>query len=172
MSDETQTEDVQKLASELIEKLSLLANKQNGKNVMAPNGDIILQDEPEKWIKIDNKVFYQMIYTDVKKLKKENEILLAQYLDDMKPTLKSVDDNIKELGKNVNSIRTDVDYLMKNRPKTFKSWISEKGQLAENSGSIFKFIFYALIVLYILSTAMPAIFTFISKIIGIETGVQ
>ena len=166
MSNETHSNDVQQLANELIEKLSLLANKQNGKNAMAPNGDIILQDEPEKWIKIDNKVFYQMIYTDVKKLKKENEILLAQYLDDMKPTLKSVDDNVKELAKSVNVVRNDVDYLMKNRPKTFKSWIQDKSQMAENTGSLIKFVVYTIVILWILSTALPNIFKFISNFVG------
>lgn len=170
MSEETRDKDIQELASELIEKLSVIANKQNGKNVTNANGDIILEDEPGKWIKMENKIFYQMIHTDVKKLKKENEILLTQYLDEMKPTLKSVDENVKELHKSVKLVKDDVDDLKRNRPKTLKSWLSEKGQLAESTSNIFKFIFYSLIILWILSTALPNIIKFISTIIGIEAG--
>jgi len=170
MNEDIKKEDIQKLANELVDKLSRLADKTNGKNVTMPSGDIILQDEPEKWIKIDNKIFYQMIYTDVKKLKKDGDTLLNQYLDDIKPTLKSVDDNVKELHKSVKEVKVDVDNLMKTRPKTFKSWLVEKGQTAENAGSIFKFIFYTLVILYILSTAMPAIFKFLGAIVGAEIG--
>lgn len=172
MSDDIKKEDIQHLANELVDKLSRLSDKTNGKNLVAPNGDIILEDDPGKWIKIDNKIFYQMIYTDVKKLKRDNETLLNQYLDEIKPTLKSVDENVKELNKSIKEVKSDVDNIIKTRPKTFKSWLSEKGQMAENTGNIFKFIFYALVVLYILSTAMPAIFGFISRIVGFEMGTQ
>lgn len=170
MSEDLKTEDIQKLADELVDKLSRLSGKQNGKSIVSSVGDIILEDDPGKWIKIDNKIFYQMIYTDVKKLKRDSETLLNQYLEDIQPTLKSVDENVKELHKSVKSVKEDVDNLMKNRPKTFKSWLLEKGQMAENSGSIFKFIFYTLVTLYILSTALPAIFKFLSTFIGAESG--
>ena len=172
MSDDIKKEDIQELADELVDKLNRLSNKQNGKSLASPNGDIILEDDPGKWIKIDNKIFYQMIYTDVKKLKRDSDTLLNQYLDDIKPTLKSVDDNVKELHKSVKEVKSDVDNLMKNRPKTFKSWLFEKGQMAENTGSIFKFVFYTLVILYKLSTAMPAIFKFLGAIVGAETGGQ
>lgn len=168
MSEDIKKEDIQSLADELVDKFARLAGKQNNRYMNATNGDIILEDDPGKWIKIDNKIFYQMIYTDVKKLKRDNETLLNQYLDEIKPTLQSVDENVKDLQKSVKSVVADVDVLMKNKPKTFKSWLQDKSQMAESTGSIFKFIFYTLIVLYILSTAMPAIFKFISKIIGAE----
>lgn len=149
--------NVEKLASDLIGKLSAIANKQNGKNLTLPNRDIILEDEPGKSIKIENKIFYQMIYTDVKKLKKDSDVILSQYLDEIKPTMKSVDDNVKELSKNFKAVETDVEYLMKNRPKTFKKWVTEKGKIADSTGSIFKFLLYTIAVLWVLSTALPSI---------------
>ena len=170
MSDKTKNDDIQSLANELIEKLSVLANKSNGKNPIAPNGDIILEDDPGKWIKIDNKIFYQMIYTDVKQLKKDSDTILSQYLDDIKPTLKSVDDNVKDMGKSIKCVEKDVEDLKKNKPKSFRSWISEKGQMAESSGNIFKFLFYALVIIWILSTSLPSILRFLASFAGIETG--
>ena len=164
MSDESKREqDIKELANELIGKLNVVANNHNGKNLISPNGDIILEDDPGKWIKIDNKIFYQMIYTDVKKLKKDSEVILSQYLDEIRPTLKSVDDNVKELSKNFKSVENDVEFLMENRPKTFKSWITEKGKMADGAGSIFRFIVYFIVGLWILSTALPSIFQALSK---------
>ena len=60
--------------------------------------------------------------------------------------------------------------LMKDRPKTFKTWIKEKGQIAESGGNIFKFIFYTLVILWILSTALPSILKFLSALVGFESG--
>lgn len=160
--------NVEKLASDLIEKLNAIANKQNGKNLTLPNRDIILEDDPGKSIKIENKIFYQMIYTDVKKLKSDTDTILCQYLDEIKPTMKSVDDNVKELRKNFKTVETDVEYLMKNRPKTFKSWITEKGKIADSTGSIFKFLLYTIAVLWVLSTALPTIFKTLSGSVGIN----
>lgn len=161
-------QDVKELANEFIEKLSVIANKQNGKNPTNFTGDIILEDEPGKSIKIENKIFYQMIYTDVKKLKKDSDVILSQYLDEIKPTMKSVDENVKELRKNFKAVETDVEYLMENRPKTFKSWITEKGKIADSTGSIFKFLLYSIAVLWVLSTALPTIFKAISGSVGIN----
>jgi len=106
----------------------------------------------------------------MKKLKKDGDTLLTQYLDDIKPTLKSVDENVKELYKSVKCVEKDVDDLMKNRPKSFRTWVSEKGQLAESSGNIFKFLFYSLIIIWILSTSLPGILKFLASLAGIETG--
>lgn len=167
MSQLENEKDIKDLASELIDKLNSLS-KQNGK--ISGNSDIVIQDEPDKWIKIDNKMFYQMIYTDVKKLKRDNETLLNQYLDEIKPTLQSVDENVKELHKSVKSVVSDVDYLMKNKPVTFKSWLKDKSQMAESSFNVIKFTFFILVIFYILSTAMPAIIKFIGKFVGLEAG--
>lgn len=167
MSQDIKEKDIKELASELIEKLNGLSGKQNGK--VNGNTDIVIQDEPDKWIKIDNKMFYQMIYTDVKKLKRDNETLLNQYLDEIKPTLQSVDENVKDLHKSVKSVVTDVDFLMKNQPVTFKSWLKDKSQMAESTGSIIKFIFFVMVILYIFSTAMPAIIKFVGQFFGMES---
>ena len=156
-------QDIKELAGELIEKLNIVANNQDGNNIISTDVDIILEDDPGKWIKIDNKIFYQMIYTDVKQLKKDSDVILSQYLDEIKPTLKSVDDNVKELSKNFKSVENDVEYLMTNRPKTLKSWITEQGKMADGAGSIFRFIVYFIVGLWILSTALPSIFQALSK---------
>jgi hypothetical protein len=104
----------------------------------------------------------------VNNLKKDTETLLTLYLDDVKPTLKSVDDNVKKLSENFKMVESDIMELKTNKPKTFKFWLEEKGKIAENIGSVGKFIFWIVAILWLLSTALPNIITFISKTSNIQ----
>ena len=87
-----------------------------------------------------NLEFLKDISMNLQKLKKDSETLITQYLDEIKPTLKSVDENVIELSKNFKSVKVDVDVLKENKPKSFGKWISEKGKLAENTTNIFRFV--------------------------------
>jgi len=129
--------------------------------------DIEVETMPGTPIKIDSRTYYRMIYADVNNLKRDTESLLNLYLDDVKPTLKSVDDNLKALTQNFKTVESDIIELKTNRPKTFKLWLEEKSKFAENAGSVGKFIFWAIVILWMLSTALPNIISFVAKASGV-----
>lgn len=130
--------------------------------------DIEVEAGPGTPIKIDSRTYYRMIYADVNNLKKDTESLLNLYLDDVKPTLKLIDDNLKTLTANFETVEAKILELKTNRPKTFKSWMEEKGKIADNIGSVGKFIFWTIAILWLLSTALPNLIIFISKASGVQ----
>ena len=130
--------------------------------------DIEVEAGPGTPIKIDSRTYYRMIYADVNNLKRDTESLLNLYLDDVKPALKSVDNNLKALTQNFKTVESDIIELKMNRPKTFKFWLEEKGKIAENIGSVGKFIFWVVAILWVLSTALPNIIAFIAAASGIQ----
>ncbi len=117
-------------------------------------------------IKIDSRVYYKTIYAEVFNLKKDTESLIQVYLDDVKPTLKSVDDNVKALSEKLVRITNDVENLKKNRPKKFKEWLAEKGTIAENFGKVAKFVFYIILFIWLISVGIPNTVVLIGKIIS------
>lgn len=163
-------ENINELISTLIIELRSLKIKDSEPfipQVMADE-DIEVDASPGTPIKIDSKTYYRMIYADVNNLKKDTETLLNLYLEDVKPTLKSVDDNVKKLSDNFRIVESEILDLKTNRPKTFKTWLEEKGKAAENIGSVGKFIFWTIAIVWLISTALPNVIAFIAKASGVQ----
>ena len=166
-SPENINELIQKLIAELIKLKQPEIPKSNPEipHVIFDD-DIEVEAVSGTPIKIDSKTYYRMIYADVNNLKKDTETLLNLYLDDVKPTLKSVDDNLKILTANFKTVEADVEDLKKYKPKTFKLWLEEKGKTAESIGRIAKFIFWGAIIIYILFTILPTLMSFVFRASG------
>ena len=166
-------ENINELISTLIIELRNLKIKDS--DMLSPSiPHVILEDDievdasPGTPIKIDSRTYYRMIYADVNNLKRDTESLLNLYLDDVKPTLKSVDDNVKILTQNFKTVEADIVQLKTNKPKTFKLWLEEKSKFAENFGSLGKFIVWIIVIVWIFSTALPNIIAIITKASGIQ----
>ncbi len=159
-------ENINEIISKLVLELTKLKNTEV-ENTSLQDDDIEVEASPGTPVRIDSRTYYKMIYADVNNLKKDTESLLTLYLHDVKPTLKSVDNNVKKLTEKLNVFEKDITDLKIKQPTTFKNWLEEKGKIAENIGSVGKFVFWTVAILWLLSTALPNIITFITKMSGI-----
>lgn len=165
------SENINELISKLIIELRNLKvvepEQPSIPHVMADD-DIEVEAGPGTPIKIDSRTYYRMIYADVNNLKRDTETLLNLYMDDVKPTLKSLDDNFKKFSENFKTVESDIVDLKTNRPKSFKSWLEEKGKASENIVSVGKFVFWIIATLWIISTALPNVIAFLAKASGMQ----
>ena len=162
-------DDIKELMSKLLEQLTKIhidaPEPSHVGKVVLDDGDIEVDVRPGTPIKIDSKTYYRIMYADVNNLKNDAQTLLDLYLDDVKPNLKLLEDNISSLNETAKNINIEIETLRKNGPKSIKVWFEEKGKVAENVGNVIKFIFWAILILWILSTALPNIISFVSKAI-------
>lgn len=163
-------ENIEKQISELLKALSELKLENSSNATSAPylilDDDIEVEVGPGTPIKIDSRTYYKMIYADVNNLKRDTESLLNLYLEDVKPTLKSVDDNVKELKQNFKTVESEIDTLKRNTPKTFKSWLEDKSKTSDNIVSVMKFIFWVVAFFWAISTALPTITAVVEKFLS------
>lgn len=161
--------------TEIIEKLVDAVNKLNSNftpnnksTVELNDNDIMVEDGKGsgKFIKMNKGTYFQEMYTDVIKLKVDSTNLIENYQSEMKPFVKKIDDTLTKISDRFEILEKDVVDLKKSKPKRFGEWINEKGENASNLWSISKFIFMGIVIIYMLSTALPGIFKFLVQFLS------
>ncbi len=165
-NDENEIKKVE-ISEESIEKLIEVMKEINTKSkkeqkiIPITESDIIIEDEPGKIIKFDKKIYHQMIYTDVEHLKKDTSSLIDDYMNDVKPLVTSINEVLPKFSKRFDKLEEEVESLKRNKPRNFSNWLDDKAKFLSSGGTIFKSIFWIILIIYILSTALPGMFKFI-----------
>jgi len=153
-------EDLKKILIQLVDDLYKSKKNDDYLNLNENNStggydEIVVEPEPGTRIKMNSSAFFQRMYNDVNNLKKDTETLLGLYLENIQPTLKSVDENVKQLSNKFQNVENDISKLKQNKPISFNEWLENKSKFAENFAIVIKFFFWIILIFWVLSTGLP-----------------
>lgn len=151
---------------ELRESENSIPNKNTSNSVLSDD-DIEVEVDAGTPMKIGSKTYYKMIYADINNLKKDTETLLTVYLEEIKPKIMTIEANIKKSESDVKAITDIIHTIQEKQPKSIKTWIEEKGKISESIGNLGKVLIYIILILWIISTAIPQVLDAIKKFMGI-----
>jgi len=159
--------NIEKLNTTLLESINCFKEQSKRYVTSMPTNnigeDIIIEDEPGKIIKFEKSVYHQMLYTDINKLKRDTTTLIDEYVKEMKPIIKNLNDVLPRFTERFDNIEEDIETIKNKQPKTFSKWLDDKAHVMSSGGTILKTAFWIVVLLYFASVALPNLFKFISS---------